>query len=151
MAYWLRKCACCFAWQIAPVKSLPSVTRCVAITYITVIACGELGLWSPSSKEEMPTQADLVQFGDRQFLCVDRVERIVAEALQRVMDIQAKAAAPYESPWMHGKDVQKHLGISSATLSRLKIASDPIPFHRVGGLILYHRDEVDDFITKCKS
>lgn len=141
----------CVADSALMLKSLTSVTRCAAITCITVIACGELGLWSPSSKEEMPTQADLVQFGDRQFLCVDRVERIVAEALQRVMDIQAKAASPHDSPWMHGKDVQRHLRISSATLSRLKVANDPIPFHRVGGLILYHRDEVDDFITKCNS
>ena len=96
----------------------------------------------------MPTQADLIQFGDRQFLCVARVERIVAEALQGVLDAQPKATG---SPWMHGKDVQKHLGISSATLSRLKIASNPIPHHRVGGLILYHRDEVDAFISKSKS
>jgi len=55
--YWLQKCACCFAWQIAPhtlnnwsvleaeYKSLNPVTLCAAWSYITVIAARGMRFW----------------------------------------------------------------------------------------------------------
>ena len=56
------------------------------------------------------------------------------------MQQAAKNAAVIESPWMTKRQAAKYTHRSERSLDR---DADVIPRHKVGGKVLYHRDEVD--------
>lgn len=50
--------------------------------------------------------------------------------------------------WMTSKQLMQYLGISSSILANLRI--NKIPYYRLGGKILYKKQEIDDLIEKSR-
>ena len=92
----------------------------------------------------------LIEYYDRQHLCIERVERAVKEAADRIIKAQKPVQNPSGSPWLSTADLCQYLGISTPTVQRWK-AQKGMPYHSVGGRSFFHRREIDDFITKSNS
>jgi hypothetical protein len=50
--------------------------------------------------------------------------------------------------WMTSKQLMQYLGISSSVLASLRL--NKIPYYRIGGKILYKKQEIDDLIEKSR-
>jgi len=50
--------------------------------------------------------------------------------------------------WVTTKQLSQHLGISSAAVTNIR--GIKIPYYKVGGRILFKREEVDGFIQKSR-
>ncbi len=79
---------------------------------------------------------------------------------QRLMAIEGKIDSLIEklenpkdssslSPkWINSKQLAQHLGISTAAVANLRI--NKIPYYKIGGRILYKKQEIDEFIEKTR-
>ena len=57
--------------------------------------------------------------------------------------------SPNLSPtWVTTKQLSQHLGISTAAVTNLR--GSKIPYYKIGGRILFKREEVDAFIEKSR-
>ncbi|MEX0981369.1 MAG: helix-turn-helix domain-containing protein [Bacteroidales bacterium] len=52
------------------------------------------------------------------------------------------------STWVTTKQLSQHLGISTAAVTNIR--GTKIPYYKVGGRILFKREEVDAFIQKSR-
>lgn len=50
--------------------------------------------------------------------------------------------------WMTSKQLMQYLGISSSILANLRL--NKIPYYRLGGKILYKKQEIDELIEKSR-
>ncbi|MBE0654595.1 MAG: helix-turn-helix domain-containing protein [Bacteroidales bacterium] len=50
--------------------------------------------------------------------------------------------------WINSKQLAQHLGISTAAVANLRI--NKIPYYKIGGRILYKKQEIDEFIEKTR-
>ena len=50
--------------------------------------------------------------------------------------------------WITSKELAQHLGLSLRAIGNLKL--NKIPFYRIGGRILFKRQEIDEFIEKTR-
>ena len=92
----------------------------------------------------------LIEYYDRQHLCIERVERAVKAAVERLIKTSTPGKTDNASPWLSTADLCQYLGISTPTVQRWK-AQKGMPYHSVGGRLFFHRREIDDFITKSNS
>jgi excisionase family DNA binding protein len=92
----------------------------------------------------------LIEYYDRQHLCIERVERAVKEAVEGLIKTSTPGKTDNVSPWLSTADLCQYLGISKPTVHRWR-AQKGMPHHSVGGRTFFHRREIDDFITKSNS
>ena len=50
--------------------------------------------------------------------------------------------------WVTTKQIAQHLGISTAAITNMR--GSKIPYYKVGGRILFKREEVDEYIQKSR-
>ena len=50
--------------------------------------------------------------------------------------------------WINSKQLAKHLGISTTAVGNLRI--NKIPYYKIGGRILYKKQEIDEFIERTR-
>lgn len=50
--------------------------------------------------------------------------------------------------WVTTKQLAKHLGISTAAITNMR--GSKIPYYKIGGRILFKREEVDEYIQKSR-
>jgi len=78
---------------------------------------------------------------------------------KRLIDIEGKLdglIAKVDNPeknsnspkWMTSKQLMQYLGISSSILANLRL--NKIPYYRLGGKILYKKQEIDELIEKSR-
>jgi excisionase family DNA binding protein len=57
--------------------------------------------------------------------------------------------SPNPSPtWITSKQLAQHLGISVGAIANLRI--NKIPYYKIGGKILFKKQEIDEFIEKTR-
>jgi excisionase family DNA binding protein len=55
----------------------------------------------------------------------------------------------YLSPtWITSKQLAQHLGLSTAAIANLRI--NKIPYYKIGGRILYKKQEIDEFLEQTR-
>lgn len=59
-----------------------------------------------------------------------------------------KDPSSLSSTWVTTKQLAQHLGISTASITNLR--GTKIPYYKVGGRILFKREEVDSFIQNSR-
>lgn len=59
-----------------------------------------------------------------------------------------KDSSVLDPTWVTTKQLAQHLGISTAAVTNLR--GTKIPYYKVGGRILFKREEVDEFIAKTR-
>jgi excisionase family DNA binding protein len=69
---------------------------------------------------------------------VDALEAIA----QRTAEIILNHNHPAQSPWMTRQDAARYLSVPQSRLEKDRT----IPSHRWGGRVMYHRDELDEFL-----
>lgn len=76
------------------------------------------------------------------------------EAIEKKLDslintVENPDKNPKLSPtWMTSKQLMPYLGISSSVLASLRL--NKIPYYRIGGKILYKKQEIDELIEKSR-
>ena len=50
--------------------------------------------------------------------------------------------------WITTKQLSQHLGISTAAVTNIR--GNKIPYYKIGGRILFKREEVDEYINKSR-
>lgn len=50
--------------------------------------------------------------------------------------------------WMTSKQLAQHLGLSTTAVGNLRI--NKIPYYKIGGRILYKKQEIDEFIERTR-
>lgn len=50
--------------------------------------------------------------------------------------------------WITSKQLAQHLGLSTTAIGNLRI--NKIPYYKIGGRILYKKQEIDEFIEKTR-
>lgn len=50
--------------------------------------------------------------------------------------------------WVTSKQLAQHLGLSVAAIANLRI--NKIPYYKIGGRILFKRQEIDEFLEKTR-
>ena len=50
--------------------------------------------------------------------------------------------------WINSKQLAQHLGISTTAVGNLRITK--IPYYKIGGRILYKKQEIDEFIERTR-
>ena len=69
------------------------------------------------------------------------------ESLIKKVDT-AGAASNLSPTWVTSKQLAQHLGISTAAVANLRI--NKIPYYKIGGRILFKKQEIDEFIEKTR-
>ena len=82
----------------------------------------------------------------------DQIEQrlISIEAkLERLINKIENPDTAYLSPtWVTSKQLAQHLGLSVAAVTNLR--GSKIPYYKIGGRILFKKQEIDDFILKTR-
>ena len=69
------------------------------------------------------------------------------ESLIQRIDNQ-KDSSVLDPTWVTTKQLSQHLGISTAAVTNIR--GSKIPFYKIGGRILFKREEVDEYIQKSR-
>lgn len=73
----------------------------------------------------------------------------IEEKLDRIINVDEQDKDENRYPtWMTSKQLMEYLGISSSVLANLRL--NKIPYYRLGGKILYKKQEIDDLIEKSR-
>lgn len=59
-----------------------------------------------------------------------------------------KDALNASTTWITSKQLAQHLGLSVAAIANLRI--NKIPYYKIGGRILFKKQEIDDFIERTR-
>lgn len=70
------------------------------------------------------------------------------ESLVQRIDNQ-KDSSVLDPTWVTTKQLSEHLGISTAAVTNIR--GTKIPFYKIGGRILFKREEVDEYIQKSRN
>ena len=74
------------------------------------------------------------------------VEALTPRVLERLADLELTA---HRSPWLAGaKAAADYLGLDSPQRVYKRLAT--IPHYREGGRLLFRRDELDDWLERCR-
>lgn len=80
---------------------------------------------------------------DQRLLTIeDKLDRLIA----RIDD--QKDTSVLDPTWVTTKQLAQHLGISTAAVTNIRGCK--IPFYKIGGRILFKREEVDEYIQKSR-
>ena len=84
------------------------------------------------------------------FEILDQRLSSIEEKLDRLMARldEQKDHSVLDPTWVTTKQLSKHLGISTAAVTNLR--GSKIPYYKVGGRILFKREEVDQYIEKSR-
>ena len=63
------------------------------------------------------------------------------------IDKQEKSSS-LSTTWVTTKQLAQHLGISTAAITNIR--GTKIPYYKIGGRILFKREEVDEYIQKSR-
>jgi len=69
------------------------------------------------------------------------------DGLIQNIDKQEKSSS-ISSTWVTTKQLAQHLGISTAAITNIR--GTKIPYYKIGGRILFKREEVDEYIQKSR-
>jgi len=69
------------------------------------------------------------------------------EGLIQKIENQDKTSS-LSATWVTTKQLAQHLGISTAAITNMR--GSKIPYYKIGGRILFKREEVDEFIQKTR-
>lgn len=61
---------------------------------------------------------------------------------------EQKDASMLDPTWVTTKQLSQHLGISTAAVTNMR--GTKIPYYKIGGRILFKRQEVDEYIHKSR-
>ena len=61
---------------------------------------------------------------------------------------EKKDTSKLDPTWVTTKQLALHLGISTAAVTNIR--GTKIPFYKIGGRILFKREEVDEYIQKSR-
>lgn len=59
-----------------------------------------------------------------------------------------KESAVIDPTWVSTKQLAQHLGVSTAMITNIR--GNKIPFYKIGGRILFKREEVDEYIENSR-
>jgi len=69
------------------------------------------------------------------------------DSLIQNIDKQEKSSS-LSTTWITTKQLAQHLGISTAAITNMR--GSKIPYYKIGGRILFKREEVDEYILKSR-
>lgn len=72
----------------------------------------------------------------------DKLDRLIARIDEK------KDTSVLDPTWVTTKQLSQHLGISTAAVTNLR--GSKIPYYKIGGRILFKREEVDAYIEKSR-
>jgi len=72
----------------------------------------------------------------------DKLDRLIT----RIDD--QKDSSVLDPTWVTTKQLSQHLGISTAAVTNIR--GTKIPYYKIGGRILFKREEVDGYIQKSR-
>jgi len=83
----------------------------------------------------------------------DKIEQRLASIEEKLQSLIEKLDNPNASPttsptWINSKQLAQYLGISTTAVGNLRI--NKIPYYKIGGRILYKKQEIDEFIEKTR-
>jgi excisionase family DNA binding protein len=84
------------------------------------------------------------------FEILDQRLSIIEDKLDRLMTRidEQKDTSVLDPTWVTTKQLAQHLGISTASVTNLR--DSKIPYYKIGGRILFKREEVDAYIEKSR-
>lgn len=85
------------------------------------------------------------------FEFLDQRLSIIEDKLDRLLeriDVQ-KDTSVLDPTWVTTKQLSQHLGISTAAVTNIR--GTKIPYYKIGGRILFKRQEVDEYIQKSRN
>lgn len=84
------------------------------------------------------------------FELLDQRLSIIEDKLDTLIgriDVQ-KDTSVLDTTWVTTKQLSQHLGISTAAVTNIR--GTKIPYYKIGGRILFKREEVDEYILKSR-
>ena len=74
----------------------------------------------------------------------------IEDKLDRMLTIigEKKDTSMLDPTWVTTKQLSQHLGISTAAVTNIR--GTKIPYYKIGGRILFKREEVDEYIQKSR-
>jgi excisionase family DNA binding protein len=66
--------------------------------------------------------------------------------MQKIENLNGSSSL--SSTWITTRQLAEHLGLSTAAITNLR--GKKIPFYKIGGRILFKREEVDEFIENTR-
>lgn len=69
------------------------------------------------------------------------------DGLIKRIENPVQASLP-STTWVNSKQLAQHLGISTAAITNMR--GSKIPYYKIGGRVLFKREEVDEFIQKSR-
>lgn len=84
-----------------------------------------------------------------QILTREDLDKFKAELLEEIKKLLNSANNNQPAEWLKSYDVKKMLGISSGTLQNMR-DKGIITFSKIGGLALYNKKDIFDFLEKNK-
>ena len=87
---------------------------------------------------------------DNPFELLDQRLSIIEDKLDRLIERidGQKDTSVLDPTWVTTKQLSHHLGISSAAVTNIR--GTKIPYYKIGGRILFKRQEVDEYIQKSR-
>lgn len=84
------------------------------------------------------------------FELLDQRLSIIEDKLDRLIERidGQKDTSVLDSTWVTTKQLSQHLGISTAAVTNIR--GTKIPYYKIGGRILFKRQEVDEYIKKSR-
>ena len=82
---------------------------------------------------------------------------LIEKRLSAIEDLLERLVNKIENPdeisntsptWINSKQLAQHLGISTTAVANLRISK--IPYYKIGGRILYKKQEIDEFIERTR-
>ena len=74
------------------------------------------------------------------------IEEKLENLIQRIEN--QKDNSVIDPTWVTTKQLSQHLGISTAAVTNIR--GTKIPYYKIGGRILFKREEVDEYIQKSR-
>ncbi|AYB32012.1 helix-turn-helix domain-containing protein [Chryseolinea soli] len=80
----------------------------------------------------------------------EKLENFKRDLLREVRKMVSESQSPPTRKWLKTQEILKMLSISQGTLQHLRIKGI-LPFTKIGGVILYDRDEIEKVLRDNKS
>ena len=77
---------------------------------------------------------------------LSQIENKLDLLISRIDD--KKDTSMLDPTWVTTKQLSQHLGISTAAVTNIR--GTKIPYYKIGGRILFKREEVDEYIQKSR-